>query len=65
MLVQQDAQEQLFYSFRLEEQVTSDHLLRQLDAVLSFRRLRHSLGTTVVQRGPPQPGGSLVLPSSA
>ena len=45
MLVQQDAQEQLFYSFRLEDHVPGDHLLRQLDAVLKFERVRSTLAS--------------------
>lgn len=40
MMGRQCAQEQLFYEFRLEDHVPNDHLLRQLDAVLSFDRVR-------------------------
>ena len=43
MMGRQDAQEQLFYSFRLEDHVPGDHLLRQLDAVLDFDKVKVSL----------------------
>lgn len=39
----QDAQEQLFYSFRLEDHVPGDHLLRQLEEVLNFDKVREAL----------------------
>ena len=40
MMGKQDAPEELFYRFRLEDHVPADHLLRALDAVLSFDRAR-------------------------
>lgn len=43
MMGRQDAQEQLFYSFRLEDHVPGDHLLRQLDEVLNFDKVREAL----------------------
>src|SRR5947209_8455973 len=36
MMGRQSVQEQLFYKFRLEDHVPSDHLLRQVAAVLNF-----------------------------
>ena len=43
MMGRQSAQEQLFYSFRLEDHIPGDHLLRQLDLVLNFDRVRSVL----------------------
>jgi len=36
----QNAPEKLFYQFRLEDHIPSDHPLRQLDAVLNFDHAR-------------------------
>ena len=36
-------QEHLFYSFRLEDRIPADHLLRKLDAVLDLDWLRAEL----------------------
>jgi hypothetical protein len=43
MMGRQNAQEDLFYEFRLEDHVPDDHMLRQLDAVLNFDRVRSAL----------------------
>jgi hypothetical protein len=43
MMGRQSAQEQLFYEFRLEDHIPHDHLLRQIDAVLRFDRVRSLL----------------------
>jgi transposase len=40
MMGRQNAQEKLFYQFRLEDHVPPDHLLRQLDSVLNFDQAR-------------------------
>ena len=53
MMGQQDAQEQLFYSFLMEDHVPGDHLLRQLDAVLSFDRVRSALAGRYSTTGRP------------
>ena len=39
----QNTQEDLFYSFQLEDHVPADHVLRRIDAVLSFNRARAAL----------------------
>ncbi len=36
-------QERLFYNFRLEDQIPANHLVRKLDALLDFERLRDKL----------------------
>ena len=61
MMGQQDAQEQLFYSFRLEDHVPGDHLLRQLDAVLSFDRVRLALASHYSSTGRPSIDPVLML----
>jgi hypothetical protein len=43
MMGLRDEPEQLFYAFRLESHVPSDHLLRGIDAVFDFGELRKSL----------------------
>jgi hypothetical protein len=43
MMERHSAQEQLFSSFRLEDHIPSDHLLRQLNLVLNFDRVRSVL----------------------
>jgi hypothetical protein len=43
MMGRQSTQEQLFHSFRLEDHIPGDHLLRQLDLVLNFDRVRSVL----------------------
>ena len=40
MMGRQNAPEKLLYQFRLEDQVPSDHPLRQLDAVLKLDQAR-------------------------
>jgi transposase len=39
MMGKQDAPEELFYRFRLEDHVPADHALRALDAVLDFNHV--------------------------
>jgi transposase len=40
---QQEQPEQLFYTFRLERHVPSDHLLRQVDAILDLSAIRRAI----------------------
>ena len=61
MMGQQDAQEQLFYSFQLEDHVPGDHLLRQLDAVLNFDRVRLALAGHYSATGRPSIDPELML----
>ncbi len=61
MMGQQDAQEQLFYSFRLEDHVPGDPLLRQLDAVLNFDRVRSALASHYSTTGRPSIDPVLML----
>lgn len=39
----QNTQEELFYHFRLEDDVPREHLLRQIDSILNFARVRSVL----------------------
>jgi len=57
----QSVQEQLFYKFRLEDHVPSDHLLRQLDAVLNFDRVRSFLADYYSSTGRPSIDPELML----
>jgi transposase len=57
----QSAQEDLFYEFRLEAHVPGDHLLRQLDAVLNFDRVRSSLAGLYSPTGRPSIDPELML----
>ena len=53
MMRRQSAQEQVFYSFRLEDRVPGDHLLRQIDLVLNFDRARSVLAGHYSSTGRP------------
>ena len=61
MMGKQDAPEELFYRFRLEDHVPADHLLRALDAVLSFDRARTVLAGHYSQIGRPSIDPELML----
>jgi transposase len=61
MMGRQRAQEQLFYQFRLEDHVPPDHLLRQLDTVLSFDRARSALADHYSHIGRPSVDPELML----
>ncbi len=61
MMGRQSADEQLFYEFRLEDHVPDDHLLRQLDAVLNFDRVRSFLATRYSSTGRPSIDPELML----
>ena len=57
----QSVQEQLFYSFRLEDHVPRNHLLRQLDAGLNFDRVRSVLASHYSATGRPSMDPELML----
>ncbi|MBV9482935.1 MAG: transposase [Acidobacteria bacterium] len=61
MMGRQSADEQLFYNFRLEDHVPDDHLLRQLDAVLNFDRVRSLLANRYSSTGRPSIDPELML----
>ncbi len=61
MMGRQSAQEQLFYEFRLEDHVPRNHLLRQLDAVLNFDRVRSFLADRYSSIGRPSIDPELML----
>jgi len=49
----QHAPEKLFYKFRLEDHVPSDHPLRQLNAVVKFDEVRTLLAGHYSSKGRP------------
>ena len=61
MMGQQSTQEDLFYEFRLEDHVPGDHLLRQLDAVLNFERVRSTLAGHYSPTGRPSIDPEMML----
>src|SRR5271157_5008515 len=61
MMGRQNAPEKLFYQFRLEDHVPSDHPLRQLDAVLKFDRARTVLAGHYSRKGRPSIDPELML----
>lgn len=61
MMGRQRTPEELFYRFRLEDHVPGDHLLRQLDAVLSFDRARGVLAEHYSHTGRPSVDPELLL----
>jgi transposase len=61
MMGRQKAPEKLFYQFRLEDHVPSDHPLRQLDAVLNFDRTRTMLAGHYSRVGRPSIDPELML----
>jgi hypothetical protein len=65
MMGRQDAPEKLFYQFRLEDHVPSDHPLRQLDAVLRFDRARTVLASHYSRKGRPSIDPELMLGGGA
>ena len=54
-------QEQLFYSFRLDERVPTGHLLRKIDAVLDLSDLRQQLATYYSHTGRPSIDPELMI----
>jgi len=61
MMGRQSAQEQLFHSFRLEGHIPGDHLLRKLDLVLNFDRVRSVLSGRYSSTGRPSIDPELML----
>src|SRR5260370_13338803 len=61
MMGRQSAQEQRFYSFRLENHIPGDQLLRQLDLVLNFERVRSVLAGHYSATGRPSIDPELML----
>ena len=61
MMGRQEAPEQLFYDFRLEDHVPADHPLRQLDQVLTFDRIRSALAAYYSHTGRPSIDPELML----
>ncbi len=61
MMGRQNTPEKLFYQFRLEDHVPSDHPLRQLDAVLKFDRARTVLAGHYSRKGRPSVDPELML----
>ena len=61
MMGKQDAPEELFYKFRLEDHVPADHPLRALDAVLNFDRTRKVLADHYSHTGRPSIDPELML----
>ena len=61
MMGRQNAQEQLFYSFRLEDHIPGGHLLRRLDSVLNFDRVRSVLAGHYSSTGRPSIDPELML----
>jgi Transposase domain (DUF772) len=61
MMGRQEAPEQLFYDFCLEGHVLDDHLLRRLDQVLAFDRIRFALASHYSHTGRPSADPELML----
>ncbi len=61
MMGRQNAAEELFYKFRLEDQIPADHLLRSLEAVLDFDRVRAVLAAHYSHTGRPSIDPELIL----
>jgi transposase len=61
MMGRQEVTEQLFYEFRLEDHVPDRHLLRQLDRVLTFDRIRSTLASHYSHTGRPSIDPELML----
>lgn len=61
MMGRQSAQEELFYTFRFEDHIPGDHLLRRLHAVLNFDRVRRILSGHYSPTGRPSIDPELML----
>ena len=61
MMGQQVAQGALFYAFRLDDHVPSDHLLRRIDGLLDFGFVREALAATYSSTGRPSVDPELML----
>ena len=61
MMGQQVAQGALFYAFRLDDQVPSDHLLRHIDGLLDFGFVREAVAATYSSTGRPSVDPEMML----
>jgi transposase len=58
---QQQQPEQLFYTFQLERHVASDHLLRQIDAILDLSGIRRAIQPYYSSTGRPSVDPELMI----
>ena len=61
MMGRLEAQENLFYRFRIEDHVPADHMLRQIDWFLDFDAIRADLEALYSHTGRPSVGPELML----
>jgi transposase len=61
MMGRQDEPEQLFYQFRFDRYVSSDHLLRRIDAVLDLSTMRRALAPYYATIGRPSVDPELMI----
>ena len=61
MMGRLEAQENLFYRFRIEDHVPKDHLLRKIDWLLDFDMIRHELADLYSHTGRPSVDPELML----
>jgi transposase len=61
MMGRLEAQENLFYRFRIEDHVPKDHLLRKIDWLLDFDTIRHELADLYSHTGRPSVDPELML----
>lgn len=61
MMGRLEAQENLFYRFRIEDHVPKDHLLRKIDCLLDFDAIRHELADLYSHTGRPSIDPELML----
>ncbi len=61
MMGQQVAQGALFYAFRLDDHVPSDHLLRRIDGLFDFGFVREALAAIYSSTGRPSVDPELML----
>lgn len=54
-------QEQLFYNFRLEDQIPASHLVRKLEALLDFEPIREALAPFYSETGRPSVDPELMI----
>ena len=54
MMGRQEVQEALFYRFRIEDHVTTEHLLRRIDWLLDFGAIRSELEALYSHTGQPR-----------
>lgn len=61
MMGRLEAQENLFYRFRIDDHVPKDHLLRKIDWLLDFDMIRHELADLYSHTGRPSVDPELML----